>query len=111
MNTIVYKMIEAVLSEFIGAFVFILVILVTGDPFSIAVALLAVIVGFGNISGGHINPAVSTVILAKGGINWITYLFYVIAQVLGGLGALLWWNLTTKMKQPPPLCERKSNYH
>jgi aquaporin Z len=89
-------MISAVLGEFIGTFVFLLVILVVGQPIPIVIGLLAAILAFGNLSGGHFNPAVSTMMLAKGDINIMTFLIYVIAQVLGGLAALLWWKLTQK---------------
>lgn len=89
-------MLAAVFGEFIGTFVFLLVILVVGQPIPIVIGLLAAILAFGNISGGHMNPAVSTMMLAKGDINLMTYIMYVIAQILGGLAALLWWSLTSK---------------
>lgn len=92
-------MIAAVLSEFVGTFVFLLVILVVGQPIPIVIGLLAAIFAFGNISGGHMNPAVSTMMLAKGDIDFMTYIMYVIAQVLGGLAALLWWSLTNKVSK------------
>lgn len=87
-------MIAAVLGEFIGTFVFLLVILVVGQPIPIVVGLLAAILAFGNLSGGHFNPAVSTMMLAKGDISVAQYVLYVVAQVLGGLAALLWWSMT-----------------
>lgn len=89
-------MLSAVLGEFIGTFVFLLVILVVGQPIPIVVGLLAAILAFGNLSGGHFNPAVSTMMLAKGDITAPTFIMYIIAQVLGGLAALLWWSTTTK---------------
>jgi len=92
----IYKMLAAVLSEFIGTFVFLLVILVVGQPIPIVIGLLAAILAFGNISGGHMNPAVSTMMLVKGDIDVVTYLLYIIAQILGGLAALLWWSMTSK---------------
>lgn len=88
-------MFAAVLAEFLGTFVFLLTILVVGQPIPIVVGLLAAILAFGNLSGGHFNPAVSTMMLAKGDINIMTYVLYIIAQVLGGLSALLWWSFTT----------------
>jgi len=91
-------MLPAVLGEFIGTFVFLLVILVVGQPIPIVVGLLAAILAFGNLSGGHFNPAVSTMMLAKGDINVTQYVLYVLAQVLGGLAALLWWTMTSKAK-------------
>lgn len=89
-------MLSAVLGEFIGTFVFLLVILVVGQPIPIVVGLLAAILAFGNLSGGHFNPAVSTMMLAKGDISVVQYALYVIAQVLGGLAALMWWSMTSK---------------
>lgn len=91
-------MLPAVIAEFIGTFVFLLVILVVGQPIPIVVGLLAAILAFGNLSGGHFNPAVSTMMLAKGDINVTQYVLYVLAQVLGGLAALLWWTMTGKAK-------------
>ena len=89
-------MLSAVLGEFIGTFIFLLVILVVGQPIPIVIGLLAAILAFGKLSGGHMNPAVSTMMLAKGDIDLMTYLLYVIAQILGGLAALTWWTLTNK---------------
>lgn len=87
-------MIAAVLGEFIGTFIFLLVILAVGQPIPIVVGLLAAILAFGGVSGGHFNPAVSTMIFAKGDINIVTFIVYIIAQVLGGLAALTWWKMT-----------------
>lgn len=92
-------MLAAVLAEFIGTFVFLLVILVVGQPIPIVIGLLAAILAFGNLSGGHMNPAVSTMMLAKGDINVMTWAMYVIAQVLGGLAALLWYSMTNTTKR------------
>jgi aquaporin Z len=91
-------MMLAVVTEFIGTFVFLSVILSTGSAIPIAVALAAAIYFGGSVSGGHFNPAVSTMMLAKGGINVETWITYVIAQVLGGLVALLWFKSTGAKK-------------
>ncbi len=80
-----------ILTEFIGTFVFLAVILTTGQALPIGLALAAAIYFGGNVSGGHFNPAVSTMMLAKGGISIETWIAYVIAQILGGLAALLWY--------------------
>jgi len=80
-----------ILTEFIGTFIFLSVILSTGQAVPIAIALAAVIYFGGNVSGGHFNPAVSTMILAKGGISVTTWVAYVVAQILGGLLALAWF--------------------
>lgn len=88
----------AVLTEFIGTFVFLTVILTTGQAFPIGLALAVAIYFGGATSGGHFNPAVSTMLLAKGSISIETWITYVIAQVLGGLVALLWYKSTSAKK-------------
>ena len=57
------------LVEFIGTFVFLSVILRTGEALPIAVALAAVIYFGGAVSGGHFNPAVSTMMLLKNNLE------------------------------------------
>ena len=76
------------LAEFLGALFFIYVILATGNPFAIAAALALVIFITGPISGGHVNPAVSVVMAAKGKLSTDDLIPYVIAQIFGGLVAL-----------------------
>ena len=83
------------LVEFLGTFVFLSVILSQGKPVPIAVALLAVIYFGGAISGGHFNPAVSVMMFFKKAISGMDVPFYVIAQVLGGLLALQFFNFTS----------------
>lgn len=83
------------LVEFIGTFVFLSIILTVGQPIPIVVGLLAAIYFGGNISGGHFNPAVSTMFLVKGNIGVEKYFGYVLAQVLGGLLALMFYNMSS----------------
>lgn len=92
-------MIGAILTEFIGTFVFLSVILSTGQAIPIAIALASVIFFGGNISGGHFNPAVSTMLLAKGAIKVDKWAVYIIAQILGGLAALWWFKFAAKSKK------------
>ena len=92
---------QAVIAEVLGTFFFISVILsVVADgatnpfaaalgPIAIAVGLLAAIYFGGKISGGHFNPAVSITMFAKGNIDAVTALSYIVAQIIGGLSALL----------------------
>ena len=92
---------QAVIVEIIGTFFFLSVILsVVADgatspfaaalgPIAIAVGLLAAIYFGGKISGGHYNPAVSIMMLVKGNIDTGTAVSYIIAQIIGGLSALL----------------------
>ena len=91
-----FNMFPAVLGEFIGTFFFLLVILMVGEPIPIAIGLLASIYAFGGLSGGHFNPAVSTMMVVKGDIDTVTYGAYVVAQILGGLCAFFFWSMTNK---------------
>jgi glycerol uptake facilitator-like aquaporin len=84
------------LVEFLGTFLFLSVIVATGQPVLIALALLAVILLGGAISGGHFNPAVSVMFWAKGALTNADLAGYVISQGLGGLGALAVFNALTK---------------
>ena len=50
-------------TEFIGTFIFLSVILKTGDALAIGIALASVIYFGGKVSGGNFNPAVSYMML------------------------------------------------
>lgn len=76
------------LAEFIGTFIFVLAIVMTGSPLLIAGAFLAAILLVGPFSGGHINPAVTLAMLFKGDINFATAAPYIVAQVAGALAAI-----------------------
>jgi glycerol uptake facilitator-like aquaporin len=82
--------------EFLGTFLFLSVIVATGQPVLIALALLLVILLGGGVSGGHYNPAVSIMFWAKGSLTAKDLAGYVTAQTLGGLGALTVYNLLAR---------------
>jgi glycerol uptake facilitator-like aquaporin len=76
------------LVEYLGTVFFLYVILATGNAVAIGAALaIAILIG-GNISGGNFNPAVSIMMTAAGKLNKNDLIFYILAQVLGGLTAL-----------------------
>jgi arsenate reductase len=54
-----------------------------------AVGLFAVILMVGTVSGGHLNPVVSIVDAAFGGIGWRAAAAYVPAQVAGCIGGAM----------------------
>lgn len=82
-------MITRIAAEFVGTFFFVGVILASkGDPIQVGVGLVAALFLVGKVSGGHLNPAVSTAMLASGGMDWASYLAYVVAQLLGAMAAL-----------------------
>ena len=76
------------LVEFIGTFIFLSVILTTGEAIPIGIALATAIFFGGKGSGGHFNPAVSVMMYLKGTLKDNDLPGYIIAQVLGGVCAL-----------------------
>jgi len=86
--------------EFLGTFFFLTVILMsTGSgapkaalgniaPLAIGGALVAAICFGGAVSGGHFNPAVSTMMYFNNSLAMGDLLPYVGAQVAGGMAAL-----------------------
>ena len=84
------------LIEFIGTFLFLGIIVATGQPVLIAGALLLVILVGGGISGGHFNPAVSVMFYAKGGLSSMDLGLYIGAQIAGGLAALATYTALTR---------------
>ena len=76
------------LTEFIGTFFFLSVIIFTGHPLAIGAALaLAIYVG-GHISGGNFNPAVTLMMAVGNKMPMVDAVPYIIAQLAGGLVAL-----------------------
>jgi glycerol uptake facilitator-like aquaporin len=78
------------ITEFLGTFFFVSVILHVGEPIPIAVALLAAIYFTSRFSKSNINPAVSVALFARGDMSGSSLLGYVAAQVLGALAAFAW---------------------
>jgi glycerol uptake facilitator-like aquaporin len=81
-------------TEFIGTFIFLSVILKTGDALAIGIALASVIYFGGKISGGNFNPAVSFMMLLSNKMDITTFMAFVIAQLLGGTAALIFHSYT-----------------
>ena len=83
---------NSLIVEFVGTFILLAVILATGEALPIAIALATVIYLGGATSGGHFNPAVSTMLFLKGDLDMVKLGGYVAAQVLGGAAALAFNN-------------------
>lgn len=92
-------MIAKLLAEYVGTFFFLLVILATGEAIPIGIALAAAIFLSAKVSGGNLNPAVSMMLYAKGDLDAVTMMSYIIAQILGGLSALWFYRFTSNKKQ------------
>ena len=56
-------------------------------PFSFGFGLLAAIFAFGHVSGAHYNPAVTVAIVLDGRLPAVEAVGYIIAQVIGAIGA------------------------
>jgi len=56
-------------------------------PFSFGFGLLAAIFAFGHISGAHYNPAVTVAIVLDGRLPPMDAVGYIVAQVIGAIGA------------------------
>jgi aquaporin Z len=76
------------LVEFLGTCFFVFVILATGNPLAIGAGLALTILLTKDISGGHVNPAVSVVMASLGKLPVNELVPYILAQVFGGLVAL-----------------------
>ena len=86
--------------ECVGTFIFLNVIMknvkggVSWAAFPIVLTLLAVIFWGGSISGGHFNPAVTTMFFLDGSLAMQDAIMYIAAQVLGAYGALTFYRMT-----------------
>ena len=76
---------KAGLAELTGAFFLTLAALLSGTPYAVALTLAAFVYAIGNISGCHINPAVTVGLVAARRLPILTGLLYVYAQVMGAL--------------------------
>ena len=79
--------------ELIGTFIFLSVILITGEAIPIAIALAAMIYWGGKISGGAFNPAVTLALYLNKKLNVVQLLGYMIAQFIGAVLAFYFFKL------------------
>ncbi|MFK7803093.1 MAG: MIP/aquaporin family protein [Anaerolineae bacterium] len=89
---------KKLLAELLGTFTLVLIgagaaaitVNVVGVALAFGFTVLALIYSFGDISGMHINPAVTVGLASAGKIDGTTAIGYIVAQLLGGvLGALM----------------------
>ena len=76
------------IAEFLGTMFLLYIILAIGKPVAIGLALIAAIMMVGNISGAHLNPAVSIMMVLAGRLSMKELAPYVLAQVAGAVVAL-----------------------
>ena len=82
------------LVEFLGTFIFLSVILITGQAIPIGLALAAMVYWGGNISGGAFNPAVAFALFLKKNIKSVQLVGYIIAEILGAISAFHFFKYT-----------------
>jgi len=86
----------AILVEFLGTFIFLSVIVATGNPWAIGATLAVLAFLGGAISGGHFNPAVTIMTLYNRGIANDNAAAYIVAQVAAGILAVTVYNQLKK---------------
>lgn len=79
----------AILVEFLGTFIFLSVIVATGNPWAIGATLAVLCFLGGSISGGHFNPAVTVMTLYNRGIATDNAAAYIVAQIVAGILAVV----------------------
>lgn len=94
-----FPLISAAIAECIGTTFFLSCLLMYIDnPFYIGLGLIGGLLAVGKISGGHLNSLVSYILYARGDIDTITFIVYIVAQFIGATLALLWWKNTIGVK-------------
>ncbi|GMU19651.1 MAG: hypothetical protein AMXMBFR12_08430 [Candidatus Babeliales bacterium] len=94
---------KRLIMEFLGTFFLVLAFALTSNPIAIAAMLMAWIYIGSHVSGAHYNPAVSLAHTAAGYSNWGQFLWYSLAQILGGFAAFLTaYNLVGQVAIPVP---------
>jgi aquaporin Z len=90
---------KAALAELIGTFFLTLAALISGNNAAIAVALVltACVYAIGDVSGSHVNPAVTLGLLVDRHIPAIKGGLYIIAQIVGALLASLVGGIAGKL--------------
>jgi glycerol uptake facilitator-like aquaporin len=74
-------------AEFLGTFLLLTVIFFTGNWLAIGLTLAGIVFVIGNVSGGHVNPAVSLAMFLKGSMNATELASYAAVQCAGAAAA------------------------
>ena len=77
------------LAELVGTFFLTLAALLSDTPYAVGLTLAAFVYAIGDISGSHLNPAVTIGLITNRNILLSTGVLYIVAQILGALLARL----------------------
>jgi len=86
----------AVIVEFLGTFIFLSVIVATGNPLAIGATLALLCALSSAVSGGNFNPAVTIMVLYNRGMAYDNAIAYIVAQIAGGILAVTVYNQLKK---------------
>jgi aquaporin Z len=79
--------------ELVGTFIFLSVILITGEAIPIGLTLAAMIYWGSKISGGAFNPAVTLALYLNKKLTNVQLVGYMIAQFIGAILAFYFFKL------------------
>lgn len=88
-------MIEKFVTEFLGTLILVYVLLVTRNPVALGL-IFTVIMLFTKCKNGYFNPAITIALSFIGIIEKFDVLPYCLSQIIGGIIAVYFYNLTTK---------------
>ena len=77
------------ITEFIGTFFLVLIIIMTGKPIVIGSVLMVMVYAGRHISGAHYNPAITLAIFIRGKISASNVIPYILVQLAGAIVAVL----------------------
>ena len=81
------KTVLPLLSEYLGTFLLVFVIMVTTNPFIIGLTVTVIVILISKYSGGMINPAVSYAIYLQSKISLKEFLYFIAIQMIAALSS------------------------
>lgn len=100
---------RALAAEFIGTFLLAAVVIAgQGQPIFMLFALVGIVLFIGNISGAHVNPAITIGAWVTRRIGWLRAIGYLFAQFLGG--AVAFFTLQAFLGGAPAVSEAAQAY-
>jgi glycerol uptake facilitator-like aquaporin len=86
------------LVELIGTFIFLVVVISTGNPIAIGIVLIGLIFFGFFVTGGFYNPAITSMFFVANVIDGTQFILFLIAQFTGGILAYFFYQYFLKDK-------------